>query len=168
MPLQVTAYRQLVALDDCERDPDGHPSDTTAWYAHPETVAFTERGWPGYAAGIVSGGAYGFAESYSVRMGTYSHFNQWRRVLTTMLTGCTDAWEDRPTQPFAELTSFADSDGIISGPVAAKLAKDFADFQPYAEAFAKDFVDGRYWISRYKSWRKVFEVAADNGAVEFH
>lgn len=149
MPLQVTAYRQLIALDDCDRDADGHPSDTTAWYAHPETVAFTERGWPGYSSGIVPGGAYGFAESYSVRMGTYSHFNQWRRVLTTMLTGCTEAWKDRPTQPFAELTSFA-------------------DFEPQAVAFAADFVDGRYWLLRYKSWRKVFEIAADNGVVEFH
>jgi len=166
MPLYVKAYRQISELEDAERDPDGRPSDPTAWYAHPATVEFTENGWPGFTQGVTPGGAYGFTESWGFKVGTYGHFNQWRRVLTTMVAGCPEAWKDRP-QPFAELFGFSDSDGIISGPVAKRIAADFVDFQPQAEAFAKTNIDGKYWLDYYNKWRRVFQIAADGGVVEF-
>lgn len=67
------------------------------------------------------------------------------------------------TSPFFELIHFADNEGVIGPVVSAKLAKDFRDNYERAKAFG----DG-YWLSKYEKWMAAFEMAADNGAVEFH
>lgn len=166
MPLQVTAYKKIKELDDAPTDAEGRPQDETAWYAHPDVVEFTERNWAGYTKGIRSGASYGYEASQGFKVGTSGHFNQWRRTLTRLVTANPEKWAGKP-QPFGELTSFGDRDGIIGADVARRLAQDFADWQAEAETFAASFVDGVYWIGKYNAWRRVFEMAADGGVVEF-
>jgi len=166
MSLQVTAYQKLVELDDVERDGDGRPVDETAFYAHPEVVDFVERSWRGYTEGLRPGAAYGYRARMTVKMPTSISFNAWRRLLLRMVASNPYEWEGQP-QPFGELTDFADRDGIFGAVVAKKLAQDFANWQYHADLFATHLgEEGEVWHRRYKEWRKVFEMAADDGAVE--
>ncbi len=166
MPLQVTAYKKIMELDDAPTDKDGRPQDETAWYAHPDVIEFTERNWAGYTNGIKGGASYGYEDSHGFKVGTSGHFNQWRRTLTHLIASRPEKWVDKP-QPFGELTSFGDRDGVIGATIARKLAADFAAWQSEAEKFATDFIDGVYWLDRYNKWRRIFEMAADGGVVEF-
>ncbi len=166
MSLQVTAYKKLVELEDVERDAEGRPVDETAFYAHPDVVEFVERSWRGYTKGLRPGAAYGYREKLTVKQPTSIYFNTWRRLLLRMVAINPYEWEGQP-QPFAELTDFADRDGIFGPTVAKKLAQDFANWQYHADVFATHLDDnGEFWLRRYNEWRKVFEMAADGGAVE--
>ncbi len=166
MALQVTAYQKLVELDDCERGSDGRPLDESVFFAHPDIVEFVEGTWRGYTKGIRPGAAYGYRSRMTVKQPNSIYFNQWRRLLLRMVASNPYEWEGKP-QPFGELTNFADRDGIFGPEIARKLAKDFADWQYHADVFATHLGDeGEFWHRRYKEWRKVFEMAADGGAVE--
>lgn len=61
--------------------------------------------------------------------------------------------------PFWELIHFADNEGTIGPATAAKLAKDFAEFQAEADKLEDD-VEARWFREKYADWRKAFEVAA--------
>lgn len=166
MALQVTAYQRLVELEDVERDAEGRPLDETAFYAHPDVISFVEGSWRGFTRGITPGAAYGYQQKITVRQPSSMAYNQWRRQLLKMVASKPDVWEGQP-QPFGELTDFADRDGIFGPVIAKKLAQDFADWQYHADLFATQMGDeGEIWHRRYKEWRKVFEMAADGGAVE--
>ena len=66
------------------------------------------------------------------------------------------------TGPFYELINFTDCDGTIGPEVAAKLARDFAEWDERAQ------VVGGEWYEAYAEWRRCFEFAAHTGAVRFH
>ena len=69
--------------------------------------------------------------------------------------------------PFVELINFSDCEGVIGPKVAAKLAKDFADYEDRASAFAAKFKDD-FFLALYREWRRAFEWAADGGMVHFN
>ena len=69
-------------------------------------------------------------------------------------------------RPFFELIHFSDCEGIIGPKISAKLAKDFADNQAKADVYRVD--EASWFREKYSDWRRAFEMAADNGAVEFH
>jgi hypothetical protein len=65
--------------------------------------------------------------------------------------------------PFRELLCFSDCDGVIGAQVAAKLARDFAEWDERAKALGDS-----WFYEKYTEWQRCFEMAADDGAVSFH
>ncbi len=176
MGLDVTAFRDIRKLDALFDD-DGkwinpvtrEPIQEDCFHArvNPE--------FPSQAAGIEHNAIYAYAAAVRGWSGAYSRYSRWREQLAK-LAGYPAArgpyWGDlRHTYgafetgrgPFCELIWFSDSEGIIGPDVAAKLARDFAEWDGRAKALGDE-----EFYSRYAQWRLVFETAADNGAVDFH
>jgi hypothetical protein len=139
--------------------------------------AYINSDFPGRADDIEDRAVYKAQDSFGFRAGGYSGFNAWRNELAKMAgyplgqyeqygklwdSYCVACWEGAKG-PFSELINFSDCEGIIGSAVAAKLAKDFAEFQAAAEK-----VEMPHFIIKYTEWRKAFEMAADAGAVRFH
>lgn len=172
MGLDITAYKGLEKVENPEVDGDGCPSngDETRFYSNPD--------FPGRSEGIEHGAVYKFADSFGFMAGAYSSYNNWREQLAKLagypalqssvgyrldaLRHDEGAWQ-AGSGPFYELINFSDCEGTIGPVVSAKLAKDFADFQEKADQSGGD--DFRM---KYSNWRKAFEMAAENGAVDFH
>lgn len=163
MGLDITYFRRLTkqAPPAPDFDPDAH------W----------EKGWrslfgnpdfPGHAPEIEDGAFYSAADEDvgGFRAGSYGGYNVWRDQLA-QLAGWPSAqavWNGKvATGPFVELINFSDCEGVIGAGVSAKLAKDFAAYQPKADAHPDE-----YFRAKYAEWRRAFEAAADGGAVEFH
>lgn len=161
MGLDITAYKQLTKTEGGDVVLRGNLG------------AFAGR-----EDGIAIGTAYHAAESFDFRAGSYGGYGTWREQLAK-LAGypptehrdhdgkiemlCAAACWNGATGPFSELINFADNEGTIGPVVARKLAADFAQFEEQAKAAR----DG--WFSdRYRDWKRAFEMAAQDGAVEFH
>lgn len=72
--------------------------------------------------------------------------------------------------PFFELIHFSDCEGTIGPVVSKKLAEDFAKYQKAADSFIGTHDDGKpggYFAEIYAEFRKAFETASNNGAVDF-
>ncbi len=177
MGVDITAYKGARKID-CVFDIDGEPID-------PQTREPIEddyvRPWvnpdfPGRADDIESRSVYAYDEGDSMSMGYIGYF-QWRNELARIagypLGKFREFGADRPsycaacwngaTGPFSELINFSDSEGTIGGAVAAKLAKDFADFHERAHAS-----DDAGFIRSYDKLRALFDLAAQGGFVRFH
>lgn len=163
MGLDITAYRKLSVDPAAKIDEDG---DTVNWkkcWKPGISLEWSERCWPGRAAGIGADNVYAYEERMDFRAGSYSGYNDWRSELAKMVGKTTkEIWDTHAPGPFVELIDFADNEGVIGPAVAAKLAKDFAEHQTQADAI------GGWFAVMYRTWRKAFEVAADGGAVDFH
>ncbi|MDN5505367.1 MAG: hypothetical protein L0H10_16360 [Comamonas sp.] len=176
MGLDVTAYKKLSKLDALF-DSDGDPVNPITREPFENYFrAKANNDFPGRDEGLEAGAIY----SYEARMGGwssgYGRYNSWRNELAKLAgyplgsykqygkdwpSYCSECWNGRQG-PFSELINFTDCDGVIGPVVAAKLAKDFAEFDSKAQAIDSDFYE------KYAEWREVFEFAADNGAVDFH
>lgn len=116
------------------------------------------------------------AEKYSFRAGSYSGYSHWRNTLSMLARDLSaDALHALPAEkragPFVEQISFTDCDGSIGSTVAAKLAKDYAEWQERIEARCaamENQEEARRFMSLYAEWRHAFEIAASNGVVIFH
>lgn len=171
MGLDITAYRKLAPAPQAELDSDGSPVDWEKFHHFsPAVIDWTEQNWPGHS-GDVKPGVYSAEETHGFRAGSYSGYNWWRDHLSQFAQGkpAKVLWEGDISGPFAELIHFADNEGVIGPAVSAKLAKDFADFEPKAADYAATIgTEGKYWLQSYQNWKRAFEMAADNGAVDFH
>ncbi|MBT2142733.1 MULTISPECIES: hypothetical protein [unclassified Rhodanobacter] len=171
MGLDITAYRKLEPAPMQGFDADGEPLQMDA------VRLYRNGDFPGRADDIDESVAYVPSDSFDFRAGSYRGYNQWREQLAelagypigeyvqcgvTTESRCVGFWNGE-TGPFSELINFADNEGVIGASVAAKLAKDFAEYQAKADAHP----DERF-RDRYADWRRAFEMAADNGAVSFH
>jgi len=106
------------------------------------------------------------------RAGSYSGYSQWRARLA-QLAGYRAEWRGDwnvpASGPFVELVNFSDCEGAIGPKTSAKLAKDFAEWQERADAYAATLGDDGAWFAElYRTWRRAFEMAAGTGAVDFH
>lgn len=172
MGLDITAYRKITPAPDAPTQ-DGEPVDwENHFWAHPNSIKFTEENWPGHSEGIAPG-VYKFADALKFRAGSYGGYNEWRSWLARVAgwSGAEECWRADETEarkrPFFELIHFADNDGVIGSKVAAKLAKDFADNEDKARGQAAG-EHGGWYFQQYQKWREAFEMAADGGAVDFH
>jgi hypothetical protein len=177
MGLDIYAYRKLTKLDVLF-DSDGGPVDPTTRepvedcyrvYANPD--------FPSRADGLEDRACYSYADAEHVFSRSYGGYNLWRETLAKLAGYPLDysktfgepshaaaAWNGkvRAGAPFWELVNFADNEGTIGPVVAAKLLRDFADFDEMAKAVIEDgFYDG------YCDIRKGLEFAADGGALDF-
>ena len=94
---------------------------------------------------------------YSSQRGSEMMMGMRRRDVCQYLSG----WN----APFVELINFPDNEGVIGPVVAAKLAKDFAEFEHRAEEYSASIPDGTDWLENYREWKCAFEMAAKDGAV---
>lgn len=167
MGLDITAYKNLTEFP-CVFDADGEPIGAPEKHCSLTVNSdFSER------ADGMKDAIYIYEDVHSFRAGSYSGYNQWREDLAK-LAGypVADSYRGRRHDqgawnategPFWELIHMSDCEGVIGPVTSAKLAKDFAEFQERANAFGGD-----YWRERYALWREAFEMAAQNGAVDFH
>ena len=159
MGLDITAYSDLTLDLTAEMDADGYPVD---WNNFVMVWDLTEQEklFPG-RAGNLRQGIHSFSDNYGFRAGSYSGYGSWRSWLA-QLAGFKDAadyWNRAtPEAPFYELINFSDCEGFIGHEAAAELAKDFG---------AHD--GGGGWTGeKYLKWKEACEVAARNGAIQFH
>jgi hypothetical protein len=161
MGLDITAYRRLKPEPEAEFDEDRDlvtddlvTDDLVLFGASQE---WSESMWPGRAAPIELG-VYSFADSFRFRAGSYSGYNEWRRILAAA----------RPNEAaFEELIDFADNEGTIGTVASAKLHGDFVRYRE--EVLARVPPDERDWFeTSYNAWMQAFEIASDGGAVKFH
>jgi len=158
MGLDITAYRKLVVVENPELDEDGEVLDWDNQWKPGESMEWSEENFPGRGEGVNPQTVYTWEEGIEFCAGSYRGYNWWRAKLEEFYDG----------NDFQELINFADNEGVIGPIVSKKLAKDFAKNKVKAEDFAKSLDNGDWWIGQYELWQDAFEMAADNGAVEFH
>ncbi len=109
-------------------------------------------------------------ESHRFRAGSYSGYNHWREQPAGLLGTTPQAvWNGGECLAFAELIHNSDCEGFIGPKTSAKLAKDFADWEERAKAYAAKLGDsGEWFLTKYADWKLAFELAADDGAVVLH
>jgi hypothetical protein len=180
MGLDITAYTKVkkveVGLDD-----DGYPVDEAIYDNH---VMAWVNGSRGQHDHLEHKAFYSYHEDFGFRAGSYSGYNAWRDALarlagyeeteyTSSVRGVVKShaaacWGGERQGPFAEMIDFSDCEGAIGPATSAKLAKDFADFEERARTFAAWPDDDGWFFKVYLDWKQAFEMAADDGMVQFH
>jgi hypothetical protein len=160
MGLDIVAYKGLTKTDAEEnihvsRDEFGYNDDL-------------EKGW------------YDCADSFHFRAGSYSSYNNWRRVLCEAIHGMTDIefWKDQDSlvgSAFFELINFSDCEGQIGPKVSEKLYQEFSNpeneekFRSYCEKEYGDELGAveDFYMANWEDFKKAFEIARDNGLVQW-
>jgi len=171
MGLDITYYSNLKKID-CAFDDDGEPIGVIDYFQ-----AYVNPDFPGRADEIENKAVYSYDESDGFRAGSYSGYNAWRESLAK-LAGYPEidtekigipckrhdagAWK-AASGPFWEMIYFSDCEGVIGAAVSAKLADDFAKFQPLADSHPEE-----WFRNLYAQWFTAFNVASNSGAVSFH
>lgn len=155
MGLDINAYRNCKLVSDGAK---GFPTgDNTAWpYVNP---SFPQR-----ADAILHHHWYKYEDKTRFCAGTYDAYGEWRTELARLAGYAKeDSWNGTITSgPFYELINFADNEGIIGAETSAKLAADFAAHEAEAQQKMEP-----YDFDRYQRWKQAFEIASQNGMVEF-
>lgn len=133
-------------------------------------IKFYGDDYPDRAAPIITDGKTSYrclGETLDFRGGSYSGYNLWREQLSQMATGLTPetiwkAQERYKDMPFFLLINFSDCEDTIGTEAAKVLAQQFAEWQERADQHPDE-----WFREKYAQWRKAFELASDNGAVEF-
>ncbi|MBU9468625.1 hypothetical protein LGM75_24725 [Burkholderia multivorans] len=178
MGLDATAYRQIKKID-CVFDEGGEPIDpnTREPIECDYLRAYINPDFPGRADDLEDRAIYSYEDADEAFSGGYGRYSMWREMLAKLAgyqpifvdrfgTGRTELRHDeaawRATSgPFWELICFSDCEGVIGAAVSAKLAQDFAQFDEQAKA-------DESFYAIYSKWRAAFEMAAQNGCVQFH
>jgi hypothetical protein len=157
MGLDITAYRKIEPVRKWKGDDDGYDEGLARFWILPDFKAAADD--------VKEETLYRYAEEFDFRAGSYSGYNAWRAWLAGLVgTTPEKVWNNPKPGPFVELINFADNEGTIGPKTAAKLAKDFAEYDSHAK---KASTDG-WEYERYQHWRKAMEMAADGGAISFH
>lgn len=179
MGLNITAYSKLKKLDVLFNS-DGEPVDPVT--REPVKVYYKVHAnayFPGRSDGLEDGACYSYDESEHVFSRAYGGYTFWRETLAKLAgyplrsfrsfgaqenSYAASAWfGDVPDgAPFVELVNFSDCEGCIGPVVAAKLLRDFVEFDDRAKAI----VDDRFYVG-YCQLKRGLELAADGGALEF-
>ncbi|WP_175974590.1 hypothetical protein [Burkholderia sp. BCC1047] len=177
MGLDATAYRQIMKID-CVFDDSGEPIDplTREPIECDYLRVYINPDFPGRADDLVDRAVYGYEDADEAFSGGYSRYNFWREKLAKLAgyqpisvdqygTGKSELRHDHAawnatSGPFWELICFSDCEGVIGSAVSAKLAQDFAQFDEQAKA-------DESFYAIYSQWRAAFDMAAQNGCVQF-
>lgn len=161
MGLDITVYKNLKKVENPIFDEDGYTESwETQWQTPDESIKWAEQYFTGRSEGVELNTVYEYEESFDFRAGSYSGYGSWRSDLERLSDG----------KSFQELINFADNEGVIGYVVSNKLYLDFINNYDKAEQYSKYLgcEYGEYWFERYKCWLKAFEMAKENGAVDFH
>ena len=158
MGLDIRAYKNLQVVVNPQIDEDGDIINWDTEWNPGASMVWAEENFPGRAEGIDSEKVYTWEKDFEFRAGSYSGYNQWRSHLESFAIG----------DSFQELINFADNEGVIGFIVSKKLAKDFLENEERAKEFDKTLGEDQWWFNKYKKWKEAFEMASDNGAVDFH
>jgi len=158
MGLDITAHKKLKIVANPKIDEDGDLINYETEWQPGVSMEWSEENFPGRAEGIESSKVYSWEDSFGFRAGSYIGYGQWRRKLKLFARG----------DSFQELINFADNEGVIGPIISKKLSKDFLENEERAKEFDKNLEEDQWWFNQYKKWQKAFEMAADNGAVDFH
>lgn len=176
MGLDISAYKLGEPIDPKSPDFDENDDGYVHVWQHPH---FSDR-----LGGTKEGYYKNLGERY-VWGKPYSYYNRWRNLLAKMAgypktkykqDGMTlegydaGAW-DKESGPFWELINFADNEGCFASAIAAKLAKDFEEFDAKAKVFGNNQPRGGAGADFYKDYqliREAFDFAKDGGLVLFH
>lgn len=167
MGLDITAYSKLSRLNVKTENGVLFDAETGAeieLYCYVSNLEdFQDR-----AATLENGGYYAYSQSMAFGAGGYGTYNDWRNRLAALagypqVNGRHDegAWVTTHG-PFWELINFSDCEGTIDSAVAAKLLRDFDEYDSKAMGQTEDF------YLRYSFWKRAFALAADGGAVRLH
>lgn len=180
MGLAITAYSYIKTIgysDEYDEDYEWHGVDDK--YIHQERInpyfphAVPRDTPPGYLQFLETGNT----ESYSFSAGSYGGYNMFREHLIniffeTEVSGemFWDNIEEYKDKPLYELINFSDCEGIIYGPVCAKIHNDLING---TEQFTESLPTGDGWtyesyVKRYDHWTKAFALARNSGLVIFH
>lgn len=179
MGVSIVAYKGLKKID-CHFDIDGDPidKDTGELLQHDYVYIYKNNNFPGRADDLEDKSVYSFKDKLRDNNYSYGYYNRLRNTLAKIAgykigkydssgfgnireSYCVECWNGK-TGPFSELICFSDCEGVIGSDVSKKLHKDFKDFQEKAQAEGdEDF------LNFYNSMKSAFEMASDNGAVDF-
>lgn len=163
MGLEVTAYGNVTLIEDMD-DLDAYDEAWVTIFVD-GNKDFKEQ-FEGLHRGV-----YSFERHMDFCAGSYRGYKEWRANLCRLIHGvepfviweAPEQWQDAP---FHYLINFSDCEGYI-GPIAsARLATDFAVYQGRVDIY--DDPVAWYFREKYTCWRRAFELAAQNGFVEFH
>ena len=157
MGLDITAYRKLKVVTNPQIDEDGELINWDTEWKPGASMDWSEENFPGRGEGIDSEKVYTWEEEYGFRAGSYSGYNRWRSELE----------EFAIDNSFQELINFADNEGVIGTVVSKKLVKDFIENEERAIEYDLALGENNWWINQYRKWKKAFEMAADDGAINF-
>ena len=165
MGLDISSFAGLSPAPDAELDEDGYPLDQDKFmYLDPELIK-----WTGEFSRTNSGNQ---TRHLHIRTfsGVSSRVLRWlqRLARSPCKNGCRHERRknlgERMERPFCGLINFPDNEGVIGPVVAAKLAKDFAEFEHRAEEYSASIPDGTDWLENYREWKCAFEMAAKDAA----
>lgn len=179
MGLDITAYSRIEKVEEkdydeynVEVDSEGYLDDydynrCTSLHVNPD--------FPGRADDIEDRAIYTFEDEYDFRAGSYSGYGAWRRELALLTKYATpqtiwDGIDDgtiSEQEDFLELICFSDCEGTIGSEVSARL---FDAFKRHESRILEVLGPSEYdwFVQRYNDWMNAFELASDNGAVQFH
>ena len=175
MGLDITAYRKLTKLL-VHLDFHGEPVDPVTGAAIEHWVRPRGGDFPERLQGLEDGAVYCYEEAHYVLSTGYGGYGSWREQLAILAgyplteyrstfgkesSHAAACWQGAQG-PFSELINFTDCDGFIGPVVAAKLAKDFAEWNGKAQ------ISGQLFYERYFSMQVGLELAADGGCLHFH
>ncbi len=150
MGMDVIAYAQVQLVPGGKRDQADFRVDE-------EAIAR----WPLTSVGLLPGVYKSTGPEFDVRVGHLMTYMFWREKLAA-LGGYRqqDVLEKAIVDgPFVELISFADLQGVIGTAAARKLADDFEQYDPQAEALGPEF------YGLYVQFKRAFQFARDAGVV---
>lgn len=168
MGLDISAHSKARYLRQLEEDEDVYERNLRSVRVNPHFIE--------HADSLKDNGVYQIdGEEHRFRAGSYGGYNQFRKKLCISALGVNDEEvfnnpEKFKGKPFFEMIFFSDCEGVIGPKTSAKLAKDFADHEAAIVGLWSQFTpDWReYYLGRYADWKRAFELAADDGFVDFH
>jgi hypothetical protein len=163
MGLNVSAYGRLEAIKDNQVEFGDHGIPVN------ERIVslFNNPDYPYHISGLKESRFFICkGETYQFRAGSYHSYSDWRDWLAK-LAGYKDAhevWQNPTMGPFVELINFSNLAGTIGPSVSAKLANDFKDFEHKVKQYEKS---DPFHYRAFQDWKKCFEIATKDGAVNF-
>lgn len=165
MVLSVTAYSdlQITQMSIEEFEDLGTLGNLVRFYVN--------KDFPGRNGDINNKIVYSYSDCFNFECSS-SNYNYWRNSLAELAQypdNYTKIWDLISHLPFYDLIYFVDKGGVIGLASCQKLAKDFAEYQEKAEEYSSLSAAGieSYFLGRHNNFRKAFEFASQNGAVNF-
>lgn len=152
MGLDIRAYKNMKKVENAERDAFGALENYDLLEIYQDVIGYTEQEFKGRTKGLEAG-VYEYKESFGFRAGGYIRYTLFRQTLEKIVSN----------SQLYEFLMFSDCEGYIGSVVSKKLAKDFKDL----EVIAKEKLDENDF-EKFMNFKSAFELASENGCVEFY